>query len=493
MQQTVHPQISEAAEYVEQLRDDPSSPLAPWLTKQHKHSGQRRLLSFSFRFPNVDPLAFLEQQMDQDGRAFYWEQPSNDTAIAAGPALFELDTRGPQRFATLQATYDDLVGHSLQLTTLEHSLSSPLLLSGFAFDNHQLKQSPWINFGTGQGYIPTWSLIREGQVAIYTIYLSVDGESDWASTTSSIIDHLIDTLIDVDEQLEQYAHQPEPTNNGAQLNVQAYTDHAEYKAWISRINKAKAFIEAKNFEKIVLARRQHVQTDRSMHPTRILNQLRNQYPGCYSFMFRQASGATFLGSTPERLGAFYRSHMLTEGLAGSINRGRSATEDAFYEQELRNSTKNLQEHAYVVDAIKDRLEPWSDRIQHPDAPDIKKLSNVQHLHTPITAWMNHHYRPLELVGELHPTPAVGGHPRSAALPYINKLENFDRGWYAAPVGWINGKGRGEFAVAIRSALICDQEAWLFAGCGIVADSDPQEEWEETKLKFIPMKTALRYG
>ncbi|MGM0588783.1 MAG: isochorismate synthase [Bacteroidota bacterium] len=493
MEQTVHPQISEAAEYLDQLREVPTSPLTPWLNKQSQSVGQRRLLSFSFRFPNVDPLAYLEQQRDQNGRAFYWEQPSNDMAIAAGPALFELNTRGPQRFATLQAIYDDLIQHSLQLNTLEHSLSSPLLLSGFAFDNQQQSQNPWKNYGSGQGYIPTWSLIREGQVSIYTIYLSIDREFEWATDTASVIDHLIDKLSWVDEQLEQYAHQPEPINHGAQLEVQTFSEDSEYESWISRINKAKAFIEAQKFEKIVLARRQHVQTDRTMHPTRILNQLRNQYPGCYSFMFRQASGATFLGSTPERLGAFYRSHILTEGLAGSINRGQSATEDAFYEQELRNSSKNLREHAYVVDAIKDRLEPWSDRIQHPQSPGIKKLSNVQHLHTPITAWMNHQYRPLELVGELHPTPAVGGHPRSAALPYISKLENFDRGWYAAPVGWINGKGRGEFAVAIRSALICDQEAWLFAGCGIVADSDPQEEWEETKLKFIPMKTALRYG
>jgi menaquinone-specific isochorismate synthase len=386
-----------------------------------------------------------------------------------------------------------MVSQGLQLSTIEHSLSAPLLLSGFSFAGNRSSSNHWKAFESGQGYIPEWSIIREGQVTIYTINMMVDHSIDDSWTAESVTRTLLADLEHVNEQLDAYAQQPHPANDGAQLTVSVNGTGTDRELWTEQINKAKWLIDNRTFDKIVLAREQHVVADRDIRPTRILNQLRHQYPACYTFMIRQESGDTFLGSTPERLGAFYSSHMLTEGLAGSMSRGQTATEDAFFEKELRNSSKNQQEHAFVVEAIKDRLEPWSDRVQHPAQPGIKKLSNVQHLHTPITAWMNTPYRPLELVGELHPTPAVGGHPRDKALPFIADLESFDRGWYASPVGWINGKGRGEFGVAIRSALLRNDEAWLFAGCGIVADSDPDEEWEETELKLIPMKTALRYG
>jgi menaquinone-specific isochorismate synthase len=493
MQQTVHPQLSEAADYLDQLREQQTAPLNHWLSESRDQGLTDQLLSFSFRFPNIDPLAYLEQQMQDAGEAYYWEQPSHDMAIAAGPALHVFQTRGPQRFATLQAAFDDLVSKGLQISTIEHSLTAPLLLSGFSFSNNEASSEHWDSFGSGQGYIPRWSLVREGQITLFTINLLVDPEDEWLGSREAIIDAFMDELELVSQQLDDYAQQPHPAHEKVQLQVSVNGSGTDREQWNRQINRAKDLIKSETFDKIVLAREQHVMTDRSIRPTRILNQLRYQYPECFTFMVRQKSGDTFLGSTPERLGAFYRSHMLTEGLAGSMSRGKTASEDAFYEKQLRNSSKNLREHAFVVEAIKDRLTPWSDRIQHPDEPGIKKLSNVQHLHTPITAWMNGSYRPLELVGELHPTPAVGGHPRDHALPYISNLESFDRGWYAAPVGWLNAHGRGEFAVAIRSALLHDDEAWLFAGCGIVADSDPDEEWEETELKLIPMKTALRYG
>ncbi|MDZ7682556.1 MAG: chorismate-binding protein [Fodinibius sp.] len=125
-------------------------------------------------------------------------------------------------------------------------------------------------------------------------------------------------------------------------------------------------------------------------------------------------------------------------------------------------------------------------------PEVKKLSNVQHLYTPIRVQLKEQVTMLDVIEQLHPTPAVGGYPWGDAAHHIDELEQFDRGWYAGPVGWFNVNGDGEFAVGIRSGLFTKNKAHFFAGCGIVADSDPQSEWEETNLKLKPMLSALQY-
>ena len=185
--------------------------------------------------------------------------------------------------------------------------------------------------------------------------------------------------------------------------------------------------------------------------------------------------------------------MLTEGLAGSTPRGKTATEDAVLEHELLNNQKELKEHNIVRDVIEENLNEYSLEVIHPTHPSVKKLSNVQHLYTPITARIRDGVSRTEVLKTLHPTPAVGGYPRDKAVAFIKETEDFDRGWYASPVGWINAHGNGEFVVAIRCGLIRKDEVRFFAGCGIVEDSDPEREWEETNLKFIPMLSALEYA
>jgi menaquinone-specific isochorismate synthase len=161
-----------------------------------------------------------------------------------------------------------------------------------------------------------------------------------------------------------------------------------------------------------------------------------------------------------------------------------------FEQDLAVSSKEQQEHNFVVEDIQNRLKPFVDHFGMNEQPEIRKLANVQHLYTPIRASLKSNVDILSVIERLHPTPAVGGFPRKDAIPFIKKLENFERGWYASPVGWLNSKGRGEFGVAIRSGLLMGSSAHFYAGCGIVAESDPYDEWEETHLKFQPMLSAL---
>ena len=144
----------------------------------------------------------------------------------------------------------------------------------------------------------------------------------------------------------------------------------------------------------------------------------------------------------------------------------------------------------VVRALVEALSETCPRLHYSETPSLLKLGNIQHLCTPITGQLANGHTLLDLVERLHPTPAVGGRPREAALRLIREREGLDRGWYAGPVGWLNAEGEGEFAVALRSALLHGNTATLFAGCGIVADSDPVREYAESRLKLKPMLTAL---
>jgi menaquinone-specific isochorismate synthase len=179
----------------------------------------------------------------------------------------------------------------------------------------------------------------------------------------------------------------------------------------------------------------------------------------------------------------------TDALAGSTGRGETPAEDEWLARELRDSEKDIHEHQLVVETIREQLSPLAESVTTGERA-IRRLASVQHLQTPIRATLAADEHVLSLVEALHPTPAVGGLPPDAALETIRHAEAFDRGWYAAPVGWIDGDGNGTFTVAIRSGLSRAARAWLFAGAGIVADSDPDREWDEVQLKYRPMLDEL---
>ena len=152
--------------------------------------------------------------------------------------------------------------------------------------------------------------------------------------------------------------------------------------------------------------------------------------------------------------------------------------------------KERREHVLVVEAVRQALLPLCQELWAPPSPQVLRTPHVQHLHTPIEGRLREGTGLLEVVARLHPTPAVGGAPQKAALALIDACETFDRGWYAGPVGWLDGSGDGEFVVAIRSALLRGREAHLYAGCGILPDSDPRREEQESLLKLKAMLTAL---
>jgi isochorismate synthase len=203
------------------------------------------------------------------------------------------------------------------------------------------------------------------------------------------------------------------------------------------------------------------------------------------------SDGCFLGASPERLCGVRGDQVFIDCLAGTRRRGQTPPEDELLAEQLMNSLKDRAEHEVVRRWIVNTVADITTDLAAPEVPRIKRLHNVQHLHTPITGRLRPGVGVLDVAERLHPTPAVAGVPRAAALEWIGRTESFDRGWYAGALGWIEPPGDGEFAVALRSALIRGDEAVLFAGAGIMGDSDPRDEWEETGWKLHPMLSVLR--
>lgn len=260
-------------------------------------------------------------------------------------------------------------------------------------------------------------------------------------------------------------------------------------AWTRQVNATVQTIRDGRAEKVVLARRADFERERPFDPASILAILRREYRSSTVFAFGEGE-KVFLGASPERLVRKDGAHLEVTCLAGSIGRSEDEEEDREKIAHLLGSAKDRSEHDIVVRAIRDALAPIADRLEVPESPRIATFRNLHHLCTPITATIKPGLHIVDAVAALHPTPAVGGFPKRQALEIIGETETFARGWFAGPVGWMDAIGNGEFSVALRSGLVEGSRISLFAGCGIVRDSEAQQEWRETELKMRPMMSAL---
>jgi len=262
---------------------------------------------------------------------------------------------------------------------------------------------------------------------------------------------------------------------------------------LQQINKQtdRASIDQTKVHKVVLADVMDVEAQQEIDVVRSLQTLRKNHPDCTVFSVGNGRGQSFIGASPERLLSINEGHLTTDALAGSASRGKTSNADAKISQSLLNSEKERYEHQVVVKFIVEQLRSLGLTPKYTAAPQLLRLLHIQHLHTPISATLNPQtLSPLEILAQLHPTPAVAGLPRSIACQLIRQQETFDRGLYAAPVGWIDTEGNSEFIVGIRSALIDGCKARLYAGAGIVAGSEPARELAEIRLKLQTLLNAL---
>ena len=353
----------------------------------------------------------------------------------------------------------------------------PMLFGGFAFgDNHE-PASPWEGFPGAEFVLPALRLTRTD-------------DGTWLTVASAGPEATPDDVVSrLESAREAISELPSmgPTREPPGVTATERTTTRE--EWHRQVEAALGRIDRGELTKVVLAQALSVGLSRPIDAPDVLERLRASYPDCYRFLVEPTPEAGFLGAPPERLVALTGDTVETEALAGSVARGETPQADEELAAHLRDSEKIQREHRVVVDTICDQLAPLATAVTV-DEQTIRKLTNIQHVQTPIRARMADGVHVLDVVEALHPTPAVGGLPPDAAFETIREAETFDRGWYAAPVGWFDAAGDGEFAVGIRSAVTAGDRATLFAGNGIVAESDPDEEWDEVELKYRPVLDAL---
>ena len=259
-------------------------------------------------------------------------------------------------------------------------------------------------------------------------------------------------------------------------------DSPDLQGWRENVERALSAFSEGRLGKVVLARRAEFGFFGDLDPTLLLESLKATTPGCFHFYAEPESGTAFLGASPERLFRRYGRSVESEAVAGTRPRGVSSAEDAGLRDDLLHSAKDLFEHTYVSKGIREALAPLCEELEIEDCVSEMKLARGRHLRSKVRGTLKDGVTEAGLLDAMHPTPAVGGHPRIEALEQIHALEPFDRGWYAGPVGWI-GQEASEFAVGIRSGLVRGQTLALYSGAGIVAGSVPDEEWAEIEQKI----------
>jgi len=440
-----------------------------------RRSGRPRLVSISLAVEALDPLAVLESIFDPRAPHFYAERPAAGWALAGAEVAAACTAEGPERFARVKAWAEALVADAVAVGDVTARFGGPHVFSAFGFQPETEAGQP---FPAAAVFVPQWQVGLEGNTTTAVANLLVTADADLEALAVRVW------------RAHRKFRALEPAEFPPAEAGPAIFQRREAGDYPAAAGAALGLIARGTFRKLVLARAQDLRADRPLHPLRMLNGLRQRFPDCYAFSFAWGGGPSFIGASPERLLRVRGGELETEALAGSIRRGRGAAEDLALAGALLRSEKDLREHAAVVEDVRARLAALGVTAGPAATPGVRRLANVQHLHTRLAGALPARVHPLDVAAALHPTPAVGGEPREGAGEVIRQLEGFPRGLYAGALGWFDARGEGEFFVGIRSALVEGTTARVYAGAGLVAGSDPEKELAETDLKFKAMVEAI---
>ncbi len=458
--------------------EDVLSSLAHRLEESQSRS-RRTLVSATVQVPELDPSAAVFDSRRAGDRWFCWEQPDRGFALGAIGSAYEAVARGPLRFEEIAEGCASIARD--RISSGEEGLpagAGPVWTGGFSFADDGAATPIWSSFPPALMVLPEVSLCREGGGTHLTLNAIAGPGAD--------VDALLDRLR---ARLAALRDASLPMLDPARLGrteIESVRPPGDFEAAVAA---ATGEIRAGGLEKVVLARELLLRAPAAYDLGAVYGALRDLFPGCFCFCCGTPEGA-FIGASPELLIRRSGASASTVALAGSTRRSSDPAVDDHLGERLLQSQKDRSEHGIVVRRIVGRLRPQAVWVNSAPEPGLVKIANIQHLATPIHAQLTDPRSAIELAGRLHPTPAVGGEPWPEAGRLIDELEGMDRGWYAAPVGWMDATEDGEFCVGLRSALLRDREAHLYAGNGIVADSDPAAELSETELKLEAMLPLL---
>ncbi len=435
---------------------------------------ESHLFSHSQTIDEKEYQELKKKLLSNNNFLFYWSSPSENFSFIAYGDIYSISRK---EFKNL-SKFDDLLKNlpfKIISNTKDISDSAyPLFVGGIKFPSGKTKNL-WKDFEFAKWSLPQILLLKQG--TDYKIVINIFGNE----INEKIIWNNIEKVLS-----KEYQSEIEITQEGeGQIKILSNKSNSDFTQWSVQVESALEKLSPQKLQKVVLARFNEIEFNVTPNIFKQLQQLEFSYENCITFAYKSGT-SIFFGTTPEKLFKVKDGFVETDALAGSIQRGIDTNEDRALELRLLEDNKNLTEHKSVVDFLLDRLTPFTEKILFDLQPTIKKYSNIQHLYSQIRGKLKTDVAIFSLLEKLYPTPAVCGFPGEDALKTINELETFDRGLYSGIVGWFNLNGGSEFAVGIRSALLCGNILHAFAGCGIVSGSDPLSEFNETELKLKPI-------
>ena len=450
-----------------------------------------RVLAVTRPALGADPMRFLRRA--GGGPRGFWAR--SDRWIAHSGALATVAAEGTHAggfFSRIEASASALFDPgSVQGVGDARGLR---FFGGFAFLPEYPTGDLWSGFPPALFHVPALELESvAGEVPLLTVRTLVDPEQ---GGTEAILTRLLDHAGRVCRELEAPAEDGsvDPTGRGPRRapspRVPFTRDETERAGWDAAVKDALAAIDEGRVSKVVLARTLDLVTERRLDPIEVVHYLWQENRGSHVFYFEPEEGRAIAGAAPETVTTVAAGHFRATAVAGTVARGETPMEQERLAKQLLASDKEGVEHRIALDDMVARLGPLAEDIQAQAEPHVLTLARLQHLETEISARLPEGTSALTVLEALHPTPAVCGLPRDAALEFLDEEEPFERGWYAGPVGWFDLDGNGVFVPALRCAVVQDLRWRLFAGAGIVEGSDPGLEWDETSIKFEPMLRAL---
>ncbi|MBM5828467.1 MAG: isochorismate synthase [Cyanobacteria bacterium M_surface_7_m2_040] len=429
------------------------------------------VLSLAVPLAPLDPLPLLPLLPEGDGFRFLWDGAPGLCLAAAGRCQ-SLELSGPRRFELAQR-FAGLCLHRLGAN--EHSrrtwpaAARPRVLLAFGFFDTPLEGSTAAVPGV-QAVLPRWQLSRHGQHCWLRLQATLGG----AVTARSLAEELWETA----SQLQQATTAEHAFHHGATVHWSSPWQQ-QYGAALER---GLELVDSGGLTKLVLAVRQQLHCDRPLDPLELIPPLRQQQAGSCRLLWQRHSGTALVGASPERLLTVRQGQLRCDALAGTTAADHEASA-------LLRSSKDRHEHELVVEAIAAALQREGLSPRRPRHPRLARHGHLAHLHTPITAELGGQH-PLAVAAALHPTPAVAGLPRREAMAWLRSLEPFERGHYAAPIGWIDSEGDTDLRVAIRCGMVQGHGLELTAGAGLVRGSQWQRELNEVGLKLQVLQKQL---
>jgi menaquinone-specific isochorismate synthase len=408
---------------------------------------------------------------------FLWKSPRDRKIFLSLGKTLSLEANGLDRIQQIMADLERIQIHTKNTTTENPpDEAAPRYVGGLSFFPENSVSRPWEDDTTARFVLPRFQILKTDEAT----WLTVNSLKNAVSTKS---------LGSIKQRLDRFQSTQGPSKSLSKNSVQFKSSEPEDTDWSDKIADFAGKCRDGAFRKIVPAQQRTLKLKRPITLPELYRNFTVDNPKTFRFINQTRSSDVFVGASPEKLVSKQGRHIETESIAGTTRSDESKERQQVLAKELSESDKDRKEHDHVVEYLRDRLMPMVSTLETVPR-SVRRLNKVQHLVTALTGNLKSNCHILNLVRKLHPTPAVCGRPAGFALEALSESESFDRGRYAAPIGWFNEDGDGEFSVAIRSALIQGNIAHTYAGAGIIGDSNAQEELEELRLKFDSIQDYL---